>query len=82
MLFYHSTLSFSCSSVLIIAGEQAQVEFAKSDLDSSTLAEIWFVCELLISLYHPHRTLADVDEDGLLDVGEFILAMHLIAFAV
>ena len=40
----------------------------QSDLDTITLGDIW--------------SLSDVDQDGMMDVGEYILAKHLIAHVV
>ena len=68
------------------ADEQVRDVFEQSYLDEDTLADIW--CVQRASTYFPSnsriicRTVSDIDEDGMLDVGEFVLAMHLIAQAV
>ncbi len=47
-----------------LTGQQARDFFLKSNLPSSTLGRVW--------------EMADVDRDGKLTFGEFVLAMHLI----
>lgn len=47
-----------------ITGESARAELVKSKLPNAMLARIW--------------KLSDIDQDGMLDVDEFGLALHLI----
>ena len=51
-----------------VSGAAAKAEMVKSKLPNAVLGKVW--------------KLADTDKDGMLDMDEFALAMHLIRYAL
>lgn len=67
-LSFYQTFNHSRINVLFIKHTAAKSELIKSKLPNNVLSKIW--------------KLADVDQDGFLDLEEFALAMHLIKVKV